>query len=269
MRRLSLLAPAAIAMLIVPSVALGQSPSPSSPSSSAVPVELSIDCASFEETPAQTASADIPVEGTLVVTLCSNPSTGYSWSDPVVDDPGILAFTGSTSEPAASPLPGAPGTQILGFEAIAAGSTTVNLSYDQPWEGGEKGTWTLALAVSVGGSTTPPTTLSIACDAFEQQPAQTAAATIPVGTSLVVTLCSNASTGYSWSDPVVGDPAVLGITGSTAEPPASPLPGAPGTQTFTLNAIDAGTTSVTFSYDQPWEGGEKGAWTLALDVTVG
>jgi inhibitor of cysteine peptidase len=231
-------------------------------------VGLSVACAAFEQASGQVASTKVPVGGTLTLTLCSNPSTGFSWSDPVIDDPGVLAFTGSTVEPAASPLPGAPGTQAFSFNGIAAGSATVTLSYDQPWDGGQKGAWTLSLAVDVGDSANPPQTVSIECEAFEATPAQTAAADVQVGMRVMVTLCSNPSTGYRWSDPVVEDPGVLGLVSSSSEPAASPLPGAPGTQTFTFEAIAVGATSVVFSYDQPWEGGEKGTWTLTADVVV-
>ena len=40
-------------------------------------------------------------------------------------------------------------------------------------------------------------------------------------------------------------------------------------QTFTFRATEAGATAAGFSYDQPWEDDDKGAWTLSLAIVVG
>jgi predicted secreted protein len=279
MRYLPRLAIACIAtLLLVPSIVVGGSaPSASPASSAAAPVqsgapvvELAVDCATFEATPAESVSEPVGVGGTLVVRLCSNPSTGYTWSDPVVEDASVLALVSSTSEPAASPLPGAPGTQSFTFHGLTEGTTEVTSSYDQPWAGGKKGAWTLDLEVTVAGATPPPpVTVTIDCESFDGSTAQTAEANVPVGGTLVVSLCSNPSTGYTWSDPVIGDANVVALVSSTSAPAASPLPGAPGTQTFTFRPIAAGSTTLAFSYDQPWKGGKKGAWTLTLNVHAG
>lgn len=126
------------------------SPEPSQPGIVPVaPVAFTLDCAAFEAVPAQTGSIEVAVGGDVVVTLCSNASTGYVWADPVVSDPGVLSATTSTAEPASSPMPGAAGTQTFGFHALAAGSATVQLSYSQPWDGGDKDAWTLSLDVTV------------------------------------------------------------------------------------------------------------------------
>jgi inhibitor of cysteine peptidase len=225
---------------------------------------VSIDCDAFGVKPHQGAMVTVPVGDELVVQLCSNASTGYGWSDPVIADPTILSPTGATSEPPASPMPGAPGTQTFTFQGMATGSTTVDLSYDQPWEGGEKGTWTLHLDVGVA----VVTLVTIECDAFAATPDQSTSVELQVGGDLVVTVCSNASTGFSWVVPTVGDPAVIGIVGATTQGPESTMPGAPGTQTFTFHAVGPGSTTTVLSYDRPWEGGEKGSWTLTIDVVV-
>jgi predicted secreted protein len=51
------------------------------------------------------------------------------------------------SEP--PPPPGTPGQDVWTFKALKAGESTVSIAYSQPWEGGEKGTWTFVLSVSV------------------------------------------------------------------------------------------------------------------------
>lgn len=78
---------------------------------------------------------------------------------------------------------------------------------------------------------------------------------LKVGDTLSVQLTSNPSTGFSWQvvstdDKVlqaVGEPQFSLPAGSTARP------GAPGTQTFTLNAVGKGQTALTLVYVRPWE----------------
>jgi predicted secreted protein len=134
---------------------------------------------------------------------------------------------------------------------------------------------TAIVGVAVTSSTPEPSPdatsqvgLSIDCDAFEAQPLQEARVEVPSGDDLVMTLCSNPSTGYAWSDPVVADSAILLVTGATAEPAISPLPGAAGTQSWTFRAGQPGSTMVALSYDQPWDGGETGAWRVSVEVVV-
>lgn len=75
-------------------------------------------------------------EGQLfVIVLDSNPSTGYSWEVAEIDEK-ILRQVGKSEFRQESGLLGAPGKQILRFEAVAAGYTTLKLIYHRPWEKG-------------------------------------------------------------------------------------------------------------------------------------
>jgi inhibitor of cysteine peptidase len=79
---------------------------------------------------------DLEVGQELVVTLESNPSTGYGWHVAEIDE-GILSQVGETEYNQASgdeQLVGAPGTETLRFEAVASGTTTLLLGYDRVWE---------------------------------------------------------------------------------------------------------------------------------------
>lgn len=73
----------------------------------------------------------------LVVTLGSNPSTGYGWQVAEVQE-AILKQTGETefqeSNPGGTPVVGAGGTETLRFEALKAGQTTLKLVYHRAWE---------------------------------------------------------------------------------------------------------------------------------------
>jgi inhibitor of cysteine peptidase len=73
----------------------------------------------------------------LVVTLESNPSTGYCWELPennesILEQLGEAEFISSdTSEP---PPVGAGGWEIFRFTATGTGQVTLNLVYHRPWE---------------------------------------------------------------------------------------------------------------------------------------
>ena len=93
-----------------------------------------------------------------------------------------------------------------------------------------------------------------------------------VGDSFTVTLCSNPTTGFMWSESAqISDQTVLQQTDHQlvmpeSEPP--PPPGTPGQEVWTFQALNKGETTVSMEYSRPWEGGEKGNWTFALTVVV-
>lgn len=92
-------------------------------------------------------SVDAAVGDTIRVTLCSNPSTGFSWEQPAlpassaveVVDHGVVAPSGA--------LVGAAGAETFTFRATAAGTTEIRLAYSQPWAGGTKDAWTVRLVI--------------------------------------------------------------------------------------------------------------------------
>jgi inhibitor of cysteine peptidase len=89
---------------------------------------------------------------TLVVTLESNPSTGYSWE--VAEGMGtVLQQQGEAEfQPAKTgdqPLVGAGGSETLRFDVAAAGETTLKLVYHRPWEKGVEPLETFSVQVIV------------------------------------------------------------------------------------------------------------------------
>lgn len=124
--------------------------------------------------------------------------------------------------------------------------------------------WLVACAPSTG------TSVSVSCDDFGQQNNITKQLTVSSGSSFTVTLCSNATTGYSWSESAqISDPTVVEqVNHETIAPENTGLVGAPGTEVWTFKALKKGTGNIDVQYSQPWEGGEKGAWTFNLSVTV-
>ena len=80
---------------------------------------------------------ELEQEQILVVTLESNPSTGYSWE--LIEDPNsILEQVGDVEfkpvEQTDPPMVGAGGWEIFRFKAVSTGQMTLNLVYRRSWE---------------------------------------------------------------------------------------------------------------------------------------
>ncbi len=91
---------------------------------------------------------------------------------------------------------------------------------------------------------------------------------LSVGQSLVVTLDSNASTGYSWTQPQISDDSVLSATGNqTIAPQTTLVVGAPGKEEWTFKALKKGTSTISMEYSRPWESTPP-AETFDLTVVV-
>jgi len=88
---------------------------------------------------------------TLVVTLESNPTTGYRW-ELVEDAESILKQIGSAEfKPSETDetLVGAGGWEIFRFRAVRSGQMNLQLVYRRPWEGRAEPPQTFTLEVTV------------------------------------------------------------------------------------------------------------------------
>lgn len=83
----------------------------------------------------------------LVITLEGNPTTGYTWA--VAEPTDILRQVGEIKFKPQSDMLGAGGVQIIKFEALKAGETTLNLVYHRPWEKGVEPLKTFSINVFV------------------------------------------------------------------------------------------------------------------------
>ena len=110
-------------------------------------------CDEFQDNKHISETIEIKAGDTLVVVLCSNPTTGFRWTEEAkISNAGVLEqvkheFSGPESEP--PPPLGTPGLEAWTFNTLKAGTTTVSMEYGRPWEGGEKGEWTYNLTVVV------------------------------------------------------------------------------------------------------------------------
>ena len=90
------------------------------------------------------------IPGTLTIRMEANGTTGYQWGDTVISAPDVITQASQDLVgPKDTTMVGASGTDIRVFNAAKAGTSTIKLSYDRAWEGGEKGTYTLTINVTV------------------------------------------------------------------------------------------------------------------------
>jgi predicted secreted protein len=115
-------------------------------------VAVEFSCDDFAENNHITHDVSTAVGSEIVITLCSNPSTGFGWQEVQISDASALKLvdreflaSGTPGNPAAT---GAPGKEILTFKATQPGTSVAKIEYSRPWEGGEKGVWTYTLTVS-------------------------------------------------------------------------------------------------------------------------
>lgn len=124
--------------------------------------------------------------------------------------------------------------------------------------------WLASCAPSTG------TSVEVSCDDFGKQPHMSKQINVAAGDTFTVTLCSNATTGFQWSESAqISDQTVVQQTGHEfVSPDAKGLVGAPGTEVWIFEALKKGTSTIALEYSRPWEGGEKGEWTFNLTVVV-
>ncbi len=79
------------------------------------------------------SSAECRVGDFVIVSLDSNPTTGYDWT-PVSYDESVLKIDGRRFIPARRGLVGSGGTTEISFLAVGEGNSKIKLGYARPWE---------------------------------------------------------------------------------------------------------------------------------------
>ena len=118
-------------------------------------VSVEVSCDDFMKLKHISQEVEVAVDDSFTVTLCSNPTTGFLWSESAqISDQTVLQQTGHEFVPPEAkgdkpPAPGTAGKEIWTFKALKKGKSTISMEYSRPWEGGEKAEWTFALTVVV------------------------------------------------------------------------------------------------------------------------
>jgi len=91
------------------------------------------------------------VGGELTVTLGSNPTTGFQWSeDAEISDETIIRQADHTFVgPGIDLPPGTPGEEVWTFKGLKKGTTTILLEYSRPWNEKDIGLWAVIIAVTI------------------------------------------------------------------------------------------------------------------------
>jgi inhibitor of cysteine peptidase len=89
------------------------------------------------------------------------------------------------------------------------------------------------------------------------------------GDRFEVQLESNPTTGYSWVLDEESTGGVVSLEDDEFVEPDSDLVGAPGTQVFTFEAVESGTTTLRLEYVRPFEDDPVAEQTMELVIEVG
>jgi predicted secreted protein len=206
---------------------------------------------------------EIPLNGSLIVTLKDHSDGGYFWPEQAeISDPAVLAQTDYKYVPPESSAPGARGNDVWTFEALSQGTSTIFMECKQPWNPSGQPAQVFGLIVVVN------TSIIVNVDAsYSGQEVE-----ITLNDCLTVTLDSNPSTGFQWSQQAeISDPAVLAQTDYRYVPPPEsnpPIAGAPGKDIWTFKALNQGTSTISMEYRQPWEPSGQPAQIFDLTVVV-
>ena len=109
-----------------------------------------VTCDEFAADPHITKEVVITFPGSLVVSLCANPTTGFEWEEVKIENDSIIYQTERNYvSPDAADVVGASSKEVWSFNSVYSGTTTVIFEYSRLWEGGEKDEWTVGLTVVV------------------------------------------------------------------------------------------------------------------------
>ena len=130
----------------------------------------------------------------------------------------------------------------------------------------------LVMALGLTACSSGNSTVQFTCDDFNNRQHLTHYINASEGDTIEITLCANPTTGFEWSEVGISDSSTIELVfrgfhapGSTDNPPA---PGTPGIKELTFKVLEKGESQVYMEYSQPWDGGEKTAWTYEMTVTV-
>jgi predicted secreted protein len=98
-----------------------------------------------------TESLNVPINSSFTVTLWSNQTTGFKWSESAtIEDQTIVQQTNHKYlAPEDEEIVGAAGNEIWTFTTLINGTTTLYLEYSQPWDGGQKDAFGFFLSIVV------------------------------------------------------------------------------------------------------------------------
>lgn len=199
---------------------------------------------------------------TVRIKLRSNRTTGYSWALTGKLDEKVLKSEGNEYKVDDHPegMVGVGGSDVWTFTALAAGKTEIALGYARPWEKDKEPAQAFKLTVVVDGAA------SAAAGAKDAAPAVPKEVDlndgdngknvkVAVGGTVVLTLKSNATTGFSWekTDKVDRDILKLERNDYLENNHPAGMVGVGGRTVILYRALKPGKAKIDLTYMQPWE----------------
>ena len=112
---------------------------------------VEVSCDDFMKDQHISKEVEVSVGDSFTVALCSNPTTGFLWSESaeISDETVVKQVDHKFLPPGEKGVVGASGKEVWTFKALKEGESTISMEYSRPWKGGEKGEWTFQLTVVV------------------------------------------------------------------------------------------------------------------------
>ena len=203
----------------------------------------------------------VNVGDTIRIKLKGNRTTGYSWAMTGKLDEKVLKSDGNEYKVDEHPagMVGVGGSDVWTFTALAAGKTEIVLGYARPWEKDKEPAQTFKLAVEVAGAAAPATDAKAASATPKEVRLNDGdngkTVKVGVGGTVVLTLESNPTTGFSWTGVDKVDKDILKLERNDYRQNANPagMVGVGGRTTIAYRALKPGKAKIDLTYMQPWE----------------
>ncbi len=204
---------------------------------------------------------NLAVGDELDVRVGSTPGTGYSWTA-AMNDAAILEPIGKPiDEKSQDVRPGAPGSRLFRFRAVKAGSSSLGLVYERPWEKNAPPARLFFVVAAVGESLSGKPVALVQSDGGARY-------FLLQGETLLVKLPSNPSTGLAWAVTRNASSILKPAGDPKLEMPEKAAPGVGGFQVFTFQVAGAGTATLELSYRNDSEKDKPPARTWTIFVSA-
>ena len=220
----------------------------------------------------------VKVGDVIRVKLKSNRTTGYSWALTGKTDAKVLKSGEVEYKVDEHPagMVGVGGNDFCTFTALAPGKTDISLGYARPWEKDREPAQAFKLTVEVEAAATAPATDAKAAPAAAKAEVQLSdkdngkTVKVAVGGTVILTLKSNATTGFSWTkaDKVDKDILKLERNDYMQNPNPNGLVGVGGVTVIVYRALKKGRAKIDLTYMQPWEPDSKFNTDYTVTVEV-
>ena len=107
----------------------------------------------------------------------------------------------------------------------------------------------------------------IPIEQFQLQPHTDVVMSTVLGGELTITLGSNPTTGYQWSeDAEISDETIIQQVSHEFVGPDTDVPGTPGEEVWVFKALERGTVTILLEYSRSWTG--AGLWAVNITATI-